>query len=911
MVAPVVVGLGRAVVGFAKSPAGKQFLKRLKDAGKSPAERKALLTEQIQKSFRDSPGIRQRLIALEKGEIEELSKAEILAKKIAERKAGKKEDPWDFAQKTGYVKPEDRKIHDWDAFKGSGYIHEPVSTPGIVGPAPRQFGLTAKGKKDLQQAIDSGTVNQLTKRQQAAVAKLIDKGELKGNPAFAYQSLPERTSAAQLDMFPDEALGVEATKTIKSIKRRPIKKVPVSNTKVGMLQKRIREANEDIDKFRARGLAEGDDELRKAYAKRDKLQNELIYSKKQKSLFGTKAGDEFSETTAVGEADVRRRLEQERLKKRIAERTREQELETFQDRAAVVKGDIQRDPRKLPKDVYKEPYNPQEYGFEGYNPRYRGEPRAGSAAVYGAGKKASRETFISPKPSATVGGTGRSELPEYALEAEMPAGKYVQRRRGNAPIGTGSELEEISKIERARGAAPVFAKELTGRQTRRSMGAITPEDDILAGVPYSLNPQGKLKYAYPKTGDIKTSTVTKTREWDSVSGKMRDIPKKIRASKEKATELRIKGYRDLTKEEIDTNAIIKNPEYGVKEVAWAGRTGAPRDRFSSQTGLTIDEFASLSNAQKNELNRRLQLAKAGGARISEPATGFKIPPELTQTGMTQAEYAGLAGARSRGMTWGEQRGALDRAQGRILERTTPGAAARLDKTGRKTILGDGTEMNTADFRKLPPMKRLGMLDKSFATASPKGQGFKSLTKQQERLDEIKKPKEWWDTDAPDKPLDYTKSYFGQTKGQARRKAKRELKEFMGKALELFPKEYAKLKPTERNALYTFVREFPGGPKKAADAIIKGASKEGEVEVGQLLNMLRESGFLRATPNLIAPFKKGGSVDKKWIQKVRSRIEKKGTEGVCTGEKYGSSSCPPGSKRYNLATTFKNMNRKRA
>ena len=135
------------------------------------------------------------------------------------------------------------------------------------------------------------------------------------------------------------------------------------------------------------------------------------------------------------------------------------------------------------------------------------------------------------------------------------------------------------------------------------------------------------------------------------------------------------------------------------------------------------------------------------------------------------------------------------------------------------------KMNTADFRKLPPMERLGMLDKRFATAAPKRQGFKSLTKQQERLDEIKKPKEWWDTGAPDKPMDFTKSYRGETKGQATRKMKRGVLNFMKKALELSPKEYAKLKPTERNALYTFVREFPGGPKNAAEAIIKGASKE--------------------------------------------------------------------------------------
>jgi len=204
-----------------------------------------------------------------------------------------------------------------------------------------------------------------------------------------------------------------------------------------------------------------------------------------------------------------------------------------------------------------------------------------------------------------------------------------------------------------------------------------------------------------------------------------------------------------------------------------------------------------------------------------------------------------------------------------------------------------------------------MLDKSFVPATSRAQQLKNLRQQQERLDEIKNPKEWWDTGAPDKPMDFTQSIRGETKAQAMRKMKRGVLKFMKKALKLSPKEYAKLKPTERNALYTFVREFPGGPKKAAEAIIKGASKEGDVSVGRLLNMLRETGFLRATPNLIAPFKKGGSVDKNWIQKVRSRIQKKGTEGVCTGKKYGSSSCPPGSKRYNLATTFRDMNRKRA
>ena len=49
---------------------------------------------------------------------------------------------------------------------------------------------------------------------------------------------------------------------------------------------------------------------------------------------------------------------------------------------------------------------------------------------------------------------------------------------------------------------------------------------------------------------------------------------------------------------------------------------------------------------------------------------------------------------------------------------------------------------------------------------------------------------------------------------------------------------------------------------------------------------------------------------KWIQGAEKDIERRGTEGVCTGDKYGSPSCPPGSKRYNLAKTFRKMAKKR-
>ena len=52
-------------------------------------------------------------------------------------------------------------------------------------------------------------------------------------------------------------------------------------------------------------------------------------------------------------------------------------------------------------------------------------------------------------------------------------------------------------------------------------------------------------------------------------------------------------------------------------------------------------------------------------------------------------------------------------------------------------------------------------------------------------------------------------------------------------------------------------------------------------------------------------------DDKWIQKAFSKIKKKGTEGKCTGKKYGSESCPEGSKAYNMAKNLRKINRKKA
>jgi len=47
-------------------------------------------------------------------------------------------------------------------------------------------------------------------------------------------------------------------------------------------------------------------------------------------------------------------------------------------------------------------------------------------------------------------------------------------------------------------------------------------------------------------------------------------------------------------------------------------------------------------------------------------------------------------------------------------------------------------------------------------------------------------------------------------------------------------------------------------------------------------------------------------DEDWIQDAEKDIEKRGTEGVCTGDKFGGPTCRKGTKRYNLAKTFRKM-----
>ena len=54
--------------------------------------------------------------------------------------------------------------------------------------------------------------------------------------------------------------------------------------------------------------------------------------------------------------------------------------------------------------------------------------------------------------------------------------------------------------------------------------------------------------------------------------------------------------------------------------------------------------------------------------------------------------------------------------------------------------------------------------------------------------------------------------------------------------------------------------------------------------------------------------KGGGGKDHWIQDATKNMR---TDKPCTGKKFGSKTCPPGSKRYNLAKTFKAMNKKKS
>lgn len=48
--------------------------------------------------------------------------------------------------------------------------------------------------------------------------------------------------------------------------------------------------------------------------------------------------------------------------------------------------------------------------------------------------------------------------------------------------------------------------------------------------------------------------------------------------------------------------------------------------------------------------------------------------------------------------------------------------------------------------------------------------------------------------------------------------------------------------------------------------------------------------------------------RKWIQEAFEGVKKAGTEGVCSGSKFGGPSCRPGTKRYAMARTLRKINK---
>ena len=76
------------------------------------------------------------------------------------------------------------------------------------------------------------------------------------------------------------------------------------------------------------------------------------------------------------------------------------------------------------------------------------------------------------------------------------------------------------------------------------------------------------------------------------------------------------------------------------------------------------------------------------------------------------------------------------------------------------------------------------------------------------------------------------------------------------------------------------------------------------------SIYRGGGAVKGGRGMGVALRGGGRVaakDGDWIQNTVKGMRK---DKPCTGKKFGGASCPPGSKRYNLAKTFKKMAKKR-
>ena len=103
------------------------------------------------------------------------------------------------------------------------------------------------------------------------------------------------------------------------------------------------------------------------------------------------------------------------------------------------------------------------------------------------------------------------------------------------------------------------------------------------------------------------------------------------------------------------------------------------------------------------------------------------------------------------------------------------------------------------------------------------------------------------------------------------------------------------------------KDWPGA-KEAARQTRNRKAKGGKVKDVNKPTSLDWFLLHQTSPAKRSKKAKGGKADKNWIQGVNKSIKKRGTKGVCTGKKFGSASCKPCSRRYNLAKTFKKMAR---
>ena len=111
------------------------------------------------------------------------------------------------------------------------------------------------------------------------------------------------------------------------------------------------------------------------------------------------------------------------------------------------------------------------------------------------------------------------------------------------------------------------------------------------------------------------------------------------------------------------------------------------------------------------------------------------------------------------------------------------------------------------------------------------------------------------------------------------------------------------------------RNILRNPKTAGRALMNLGGRANLLEeVGRIdaerMNPNRRAEKRRVIGELNRGYNKGGRVkakDGKWIQKATKGMRK---DKPCTGKKFGGATCPPGSKTYNLAKTFKKMAKKR-